>query len=450
MTTEDVIHDFSVPAFRVKHDVLPGRYESCGSPPTKPGTYHLFCTQFCGTDHAAMVRRGRRDGRPISTAGSPAATTSAETWSPQGQRPVHRDSAAAAAMPPTARGAGSTVRAPVLDGLYGSPVPLADGTVVIADDQYIRDSILLPRSRSSPATPRDAVLRRQIGEEDSIKLIAYIKSLGDRSMQHERNDRLPRRREMPPSNYLTEDTRWRSWLLTTDHKRIALLYLGSITLFFFIGGAAAALIRLNLLTPDGAVCSARRPTTALFTHARRDHGLVLPGARDPGHARQFPRAADDRRARSRLPAPQPAELVPVHGRRRCSRCTRCSPAASIPAGPSTRRSRRSTRNGHVVLAVVGIFIAGFSSIPTGLNFIVTIHKLRAPGHDLVSAAAVRLVALRHQRHLRAGHAGAGDDAGAARARADVRHRHLRPDARRRPAAVPAPVLVLLATRPSTS
>ena len=106
-------------------------------------------------------------------------------------------------------------------------------------------------------------------------------------------------------------------------------------------------------------------------------------------------------------------------------------AAWIPAGRSTRLTAAMYSNTHVVPTAIGVFVAGFSSILTGLNFIVTIHKMRAPGHDLVSPAAVRLGALRHQPDPGAGHAGAGDHAGAAGAGAGLARRHFRPGARRR-------------------
>ncbi len=101
-------------------------------------------------------------------------------------------------------------------------------------------------------------------------------------------------------------------------------------------------------------------------------------------------------------------------------------------------------NSAVLTAGVGIFIAGFSSILTGLNFIVTIHKMRAPGHDLVPPAAVRLGALRHQPDPDPGHAGGGRDGADGGGRAGLPPGLLRPARGRRPGAVPAPVLVLLA------
>ena len=116
-------------------------------------------------------------------------------------------------------------------------------------------------------------------------------------------------------NYLNQEYGIKSWLLTVDHKRIALLYLLSITFFFFIGGFFALLIRLELLTPAGDLVQADT-YNKLFTM----HGQVMvfffliPSI--PGRAGQFPGAPDDRRQRPGLPAHQSAELVSVHHRRR--------------------------------------------------------------------------------------------------------------------------------------
>jgi cytochrome c oxidase subunit II len=171
MTSEDVIHDFSVPAFRVKHDVLPGRYETLWFRVDRPGTYDLFCTQLCGTDHAHMT------GKIVAMAG------------PDYQRWLEQNGTSGTLVAEGrvlfsrygcngCHGGHGTIRAPSLDGVYGSPVPLSDGTTIVADDRYLRDSILRPRSQVvasfAPVMPSFA---GQIGEEDLIKLIAYIKSL---------------------------------------------------------------------------------------------------------------------------------------------------------------------------------------------------------------------------------------------------------------------------------
>ena len=132
-----------------------------------------------------------------------------------------------------------------------------------------------------------------------MQLIAYIKSLAARDRDddgatgiHERANRECMITAAAPEreNYLNAGYGIRSWLLTTDHKRIALLYLVSITLFFFVGGVFAALIRLELLTPAGRP-GQRGDLQQAVHHARRDHGLLLPDPVDPGRARQLPGAA---------------------------------------------------------------------------------------------------------------------------------------------------------------
>ena len=172
MTSQDVIHDFYVPAFRVKQDVLPGRYEDLWFTPTKVGEYHLFCAEFCGTEHAHMggwvivMQPGDYEQwLGAQGGGESLAQEGAALFRQYGCSGCH--------------GAASSVHAPPLEGLYGRPVPLADGQVVTADDRYIRDSILMPKAQIAagypPIMPSFA---GQIGEEDLVKLIAYIKSLG--------------------------------------------------------------------------------------------------------------------------------------------------------------------------------------------------------------------------------------------------------------------------------
>ncbi len=171
MTSEDVIHDFSVPAFRIKHDVLPGRYEAMWFRADRPGSYELYCTQFCGTDHAQMigtvvVMQGPDYQKWLQENGT------AETLVAAGQALFIRYGCSGC------HGGHGTVRAPSLAGLYGSPAPLADGSTVIADDRYLRDSILAPSRQVvasyAPVMPSFAGV---LGEDDLIRLIAYIKSL---------------------------------------------------------------------------------------------------------------------------------------------------------------------------------------------------------------------------------------------------------------------------------
>ena len=173
MTSQDVIHSFYVPAFRLKHDVLPDRYETLWFTPDKVGTFHLYCSEFCGTDHAAMIGRVvvMRDAdferwladQPM---GQSLAEAGEQLFRKYGCSGCH--------------GGNGTVHAPPLVGLYGSPVPLSDGSVVTADDRYIHDSILLPKSQVAAGYP--AIMPSfagQLSEDDVLKLIAYIRSLGD-------------------------------------------------------------------------------------------------------------------------------------------------------------------------------------------------------------------------------------------------------------------------------
>jgi cytochrome c oxidase subunit 2 len=180
MTSEDVIHDFSVPAFRIKHDVLPGRYEMLWFTPDRIGTYHLFCTQLCGADHSSMVGAIYVMSQPDFQAWLSRNGT-AEDLAAQGQAVFNRLGCGGCHQV-VGGGGGGTVRAPSLVGLYGSPVPLSDGTTVIADDKYIRDSILEPKAQVvasyDPVMPSFA---GQVTEEELIELIAYIKSLAGSS-----------------------------------------------------------------------------------------------------------------------------------------------------------------------------------------------------------------------------------------------------------------------------
>lgn len=181
MTSEDVIHSFFIPAFRVKQDVVPGRYVTEWFRPAKVGTYHLFCAEYCGADHSLMggsvYVMKPQDYATWLTSGAPRdnlAAAGEKLFRDLGCSGCHMGS--------------FTVRAPRLEGVYGKPVPLASGEVVTADDQYIRDSILLPASQIaagySNAMPTFA---GRVSEEQLIQLIAYIRSLANKSAPQEMN-----------------------------------------------------------------------------------------------------------------------------------------------------------------------------------------------------------------------------------------------------------------------
>jgi cytochrome c oxidase subunit 2 len=173
LASQDVIHSFFVPAFRLKRDVVPGTYETAWFKPTKIGEYRLECAEFCGTQHAHML------GRIVVMAPADYARWLTdqnvhESLAQQGEA-LFRSYGCSGC-----HGASSTVHAPSLDGLYGRIVHLQDGEAVTADERYIRDCILLGASRIVTAgyPPIMPAFAGQIGEDDLIKLVAYIQSLG--------------------------------------------------------------------------------------------------------------------------------------------------------------------------------------------------------------------------------------------------------------------------------
>jgi cytochrome c oxidase subunit 2 len=169
--SEDVIHSFYIPAFRVKHDVVPGTNQVFWFKPTRLGSFRIQCAEFCGTGHADMtgmvtVMTPADYGEWLQQQGA------GPSLSQQGEVLFRQYGCSGCHEP------GSSVHAPSLVGLYGSLVHLQDGETVRADERYVRDSILLPRAQIAagypPVMPSFA---GQIGEDDLMKLIAYIQSL---------------------------------------------------------------------------------------------------------------------------------------------------------------------------------------------------------------------------------------------------------------------------------
>ncbi len=193
MISQDVIHSFYVPAFRIKQDVLPMRYSSTWFEPTKAGVYHLFCAEYCGTEHSRMVGKvivmsvadyeawlaspvieggPNRDGTPVNAAGGTAAVVVSSNdpgaagkavLESQGCRACHQ--------------IGNTTLAPQLEGIFGTKVALANGASVTVDENYIRESILMSTAKvvkgyNPVMPPYQGVIK-----EDEIKqVIDYIKS----------------------------------------------------------------------------------------------------------------------------------------------------------------------------------------------------------------------------------------------------------------------------------
>ena len=171
MTSEDVIHDFFVPAFRTKADVLPGRYTTTWFKPTRPGKYHLFCSQYCGTNHYAMIGwvyvMEPQDYQTWLSGGTQG--TLAQT----GEK-LFQDLACANCHhlnDPPGRG-------PNLRNLYGSLVDLTGGGHVKADEEYLRESILNPSAKIVAGyQPIMPTFQGLVTEENVLQLIEYIKSL---------------------------------------------------------------------------------------------------------------------------------------------------------------------------------------------------------------------------------------------------------------------------------
>lgn len=173
MTSQDVIHDFWVPEFRVKQDVLPGRYSQLSFTATKPGTYNIFCSEYCGKDHSRMI-------------GKVYAQSEAEyqTWLAGG---ITGETPAAAGLR-LFNGLGCAnchaedpqARAPNLAGLYGRTEQLEGGQTVTVDDTYIRESILNPQAKIVASyNPIMPTFAGQLSEEQILNLIAYIQSLSN-------------------------------------------------------------------------------------------------------------------------------------------------------------------------------------------------------------------------------------------------------------------------------
>jgi cytochrome c oxidase subunit 2 len=172
LASEDVIHDFFVPAFRVKMDVVPGHYNTMWFRPTKPGRYHFFCSQYCGTNHALMggwVTVMEPSDYAAWLSGSSGGNTNPV---------VAGEKLFAEKACSTCHVADGTGRSPSLNGLYGAQVLLADGSAVVADDAYIRESILQPNAKIVAGyQPLMPTFQGQLTEEQIFALTAYIKSL---------------------------------------------------------------------------------------------------------------------------------------------------------------------------------------------------------------------------------------------------------------------------------
>lgn len=188
LTSQDVIHSFYVPAFRLKHDVLPNRTTQLWFRAERPGRYDLFCAEYCGADHSLMTGRvvvmepdafarwlaagAEPRGEPAGARGQPGVDVAHELR--RGQGAFFRYGCGACHL------AGGLTRAPRLDGLFGRPTRLRDDRTVIADEDYIRESILRPDARIVAGYPAPSLMPTYEGlipPADVEELVAFIRSL---------------------------------------------------------------------------------------------------------------------------------------------------------------------------------------------------------------------------------------------------------------------------------
>ncbi len=171
LISQDVFHSFSIPAFRVKREAIPGRYTTVYFQATKPGKYHLFCTQYCGTDHSAMIGwvyvmtpEDYSKWEASNTSGASLAQNGERLFASVGCNACHNGTASA--------------RGPNLANVYNTRIRLTDGSTVVANEAYLRETILNP-STHVPAgyAPIMPTYQGQISEDGLIDLVEYIKSL---------------------------------------------------------------------------------------------------------------------------------------------------------------------------------------------------------------------------------------------------------------------------------
>lgn len=174
MTTEDVLHDFFIPAFRTKADVVPGRYTTVWFNATKPGKYHIYCAEYCGLNHSGMggwIYVMEQSDFDNWLAGGGSNQTPVEAG-----RELFTNKLGCASC----HAGGAAQRGAKLEGLYGTDVKLTTGQVVKADDDYIRNSILNPSGQIVEGyQPIMPTFKGQVTEEQLVSLVAYIKSLGN-------------------------------------------------------------------------------------------------------------------------------------------------------------------------------------------------------------------------------------------------------------------------------
>ena len=171
MISQDVFHSFSIPDFRIKREVIPGRYSTVWFEATQVGTYHLFCTQYCGTQHSGMIGEvtvmtpgDYKKWLEQSNSGQSLAQNGERLFASMGCNSCHNGTAAA--------------RGPSLEGVYGSKLTLTDGRQILVDDAYLRNAILNPSEHVTAGfAPIMPTYQGQISEDGLIDLVEFIKNM---------------------------------------------------------------------------------------------------------------------------------------------------------------------------------------------------------------------------------------------------------------------------------
>jgi cytochrome c oxidase subunit II len=214
LTSEDVIHSFYVPAFRVKQDANPGQYTHLWFKANRVGKFPLFCAEYCGTNHSTMtgwvyVMEQADYDRWAATGG-----TNQETIAAAGQRLFHQHQCSGC------HGPASSVKAPMLEGIYGRNIPVQipprglagnaltaalpeiRATTLQADDRYIHDSIVLPEQEIAAGYSNIMPsFKNRISEEEILQIVAYIRSLGNVRQSGANQDTARKARLAGPEEY---------------------------------------------------------------------------------------------------------------------------------------------------------------------------------------------------------------------------------------------------------
>ena len=276
VTSEDVLHSLYFPAFRTKIDAIPGRYTQLWFEATKPGRYHIFCAEYCGTNHSGMIGTVMVMEPAQYQAWLPGGGTEG-TLAQRGAK-LFQDLACNSCHLDTGQGRGPSLKDIV--GTHGRAAGRRHGAS--STKRYLRESILNSQAKVVKGfPPLMPTFQGLISEErprrpDRAHQVAVAKgddgrrrpapapppTTSPRRAGARRSKPCGHAQDSQSTTTCTNGHGLKSWLLTKDHKRIAILYLISISVMFFLGGLFAVGIRLELATPQGDFVPAPTPTTS--------------------------------------------------------------------------------------------------------------------------------------------------------------------------------------------